>query len=165
MLLKLAQHASVKFQPWTKCIIVTIRGFTSVQFKMISMCLEKHICAHMVGVGSKCLSTDSSLEGHSGWIFFPHVNFVCWLLVWCVVQPSLTAETQKQSQPSCQHCRWQVTAKLNRHAPYSFGRLFKCQLSLTIKQKIIRIICKLWQIIQTSTFTACQVKIIICKLW
>ena len=44
-------------------------------------------------------------------IFFPRVNFLCWLLIWYLFHPCVTVVACKRPQSCCQKCRWQVTAK------------------------------------------------------
>ena len=44
-------------------------------------------------------------------IFFSRVNFLCWLLVWYLFHPRVTAVTRNRPLSFSQKCRWQVTAK------------------------------------------------------
>ena len=53
-----------------------------------------------------------SSPGRSGErIFFPGVNFLCWVLFRYPFHPRLTAVARKWSWWFCQKCRWRVTAK------------------------------------------------------
>ena len=46
-----------------------------------------------------------------GRIFFPRVNFLCWLLFRYPFHPRVTAVARKRPRPFRQKCRWQVTTK------------------------------------------------------
>ena len=65
------------------------------------------------------LKVPGSSPGRSGGrIFFSRVNFLCWLLFRYLFHPRVTAVARKRSQPFCQKCRWQFTAKCT---PYLCG--------------------------------------------
>ena len=51
-------------------------------------------------------------------IFFPRVDFLCWLLFQYPFHPRVTAVARKRSWSFCQKCRWQVTAKKRMHLTY-----------------------------------------------
>ena len=53
----------------------------------------------------------SNLCRSSGRIFFPMVNFLCWLLFQYPFHPHVTAVARKRPRSFRQKCRWQVTAK------------------------------------------------------
>ena len=53
----------------------------------------------------------SNLCRRGGRIFFPMVNFLCWLLFQYPFHPHVTAVARKRPRSFRQKCRWQVTAK------------------------------------------------------
>ena len=53
----------------------------------------------------------SNLCRSGGIIFFPSVDFLCWLLFRYPFHPRVIAVARKRSRSICQRCRWKVTAK------------------------------------------------------
>ena len=55
--------------------------------------------------------TGSSPRRSGGRMFFPRVNFLCWLSFWYLFHRRVTAVVCKSSWSFCQKAQWQVTAK------------------------------------------------------
>ena len=102
-------------------------------------CMHKdtHTYTHTHTLGSRqwseCWTCDRKVLGSSPGrscrrIFFSRVNLLCWLLFRYLFHPHVTAVTRKRSQPFCQKCRRQVTAKHKYTLPTWLWMKWHCKL-------------------------------------